>query len=678
MLASMRIGTGVIKSMVWLALVAAPACHGEVLTARIAALRSGAGTLTQVQARLEWPRGTDQGRLVLQAKSLDFPVLSYKATALDWRCPLQRAQAGWRCEGPVRVAGEREPQRLAIEFLPDATVATLSAHGASIVYRSEAALDAHHDVRMEKVPVAWLGAFLGGLWAQGRWSGGSLTGTVGVDAPDAGAFRVGTDLQVDGLGLETPDGLLAAAGLRGRLQVAYVQRGAHDSVDARMQLRGGELLFDRFYTRFPATPVAVHVQAAREGAQPWMLPLLEWRDAGVLVATGSGALDASASLRNLDLRAEFPDLAIARERYFSGVLAPAGFGDLVLSGHSGATLAMREGNVQSFRATLGAVNAVDAKARFVLAGVAGELGWTRDAQAVASTLRWDSGALFGIGLGSTRMDFSSAGGELRLVAPVAVPALGGNLRLEHLRWQAPAGADGARFQFGLGVDDLDLASLSQRLGWPAFTGKVTGRIPSARYQDDVLTLDGALQMQMFGGSLSMDHLVLERPFATAPTLAADVAIEDLDMEPLTRVFGFGEITGRLDGRIDGLRLVDWSPARFDAKLQTDPGWKGKRRISQRAVRDISDVGGSGIAGGLQARALKIFDDFGYARIGLGCKLRENVCTMEGIGSAGDGYIIVEGAGLPRIQVVGFRRRVDWPTLVSRLRAATAGQAPVIQ
>src|SRR5699024_5269716 len=189
------------------------------------------------------------------------------------------------------------------------------------------------------------------------------------------------------------------------------------------------------------------------------------------------------------------------------------------------------------------------------------------------------------------------------------------------------------------------------------------RIPSARYQDDVLTLDGALQMQMFGGRLAMDHLVLERPFATAPTLSADVAIEDLDLQPLTKVFGFGEITGRLDGRIDGLRLVDWSRASFGAKLQTDPAWTGKNRISQRAVRDISDVGGSGIAGGLQAKALKIFDDFGYACIGLGCQLRENVCTMEGVGSAGDGYIIVEGAGLPRIQVVGFRRRVDWPTLV---------------
>ena len=68
----------------------------------------------------------------------------------------------------------------------------------------------------------------------------------------------------------------------------------------------------------------------------------------------------------------------------------------------------------------------------------------------------------------------------------------------------------------------------------------------------------------------------------------------------------------------------------------------------------------------------------YERIGLGCKLRDNVCTMDGIGSAGDGYIIVAGAGLPRIQVVGFRRQVDWPTLVARLVAATNGQSPVIK
>jgi hypothetical protein len=147
---------------------------------------------------------------------------------------------------------------------------------------------------------------------------------------------------------------------------------------------------------------------------------------------------------------------------------------------------------------------------------------------------------------------------------------------------------------------------------------------------------------------------------------------------MTAAFGFGTITGRMDGRIARLRMVDWAPVAFDARLQSDPAWKGRRRISQRAVEDISKVGGAGLVAGLQTQALKLFDDFGYARIGLACTLRDNVCAMDGVGSAGDGYTIVEGSGLPRIQVVGFRRRVDWPTLVARLVAATEGQAPLIQ
>lgn len=675
----MRIGAASIKLAACLALGMAWPAWAGTLVAKAQALRSEAGTLTGVEARLDWPTGAREGRLVLRAASIEVPLLGYRANAVDWQCPLQRmGSEGWQCEGAIRVRGAAGPRRLALRFDARETVATLHAGDARVTYRSEAALDDRHQLRLERVPVAWLGAFLAGLWEEGRWTAGTLTGTVDMALPPDDSITVGTDLQARGLGLETPDGLLAAADVAGRLRIGYASRAGQTRVDARLQARAGELLFQRFYTRFPSRPVDIHVEATRQGEQAWSLPRIEWTDDGVLEASGSGVLAADGALRSLELHADLPDLAQARDRYFSGVLAPAGFGDLVLAGRLQADVGLREGRFERLHARLAGVNAVDAKARFALAGIDGDLAWTRAAAPGSSALRWDSGALFGIGLGPARFAFESARGELKLGAPVAVDALGGQLRLDHLRWQAPTDEAGARFQFGLGVEALDLASLSQRLGWPAFTGTVTGRIPSARYQDDVLALDGALRMQMFGGSLEMDELVLERPFATAPTLSADVAIEDLDLQPLTRVFGFGEITGRLDGRIDDLRLVGWSPVSFDAKLQTDPGWKGRRRISQRAVRDISDVGGSGIAGGLQARALKIFDDFGYARIGLGCRLRENVCTMEGIGSAGDGYMIVEGAGLPRIQVVGFRRRVDWPTLVSRLRAATAGQAPVIE
>jgi hypothetical protein len=225
---------------------------------------------------------------------------------------------------------------------------------------------------------------------------------------------------------------------------------------------------------------------------------------------------------------------------------------------------------------------------------------------------------------------------------------------------------------GLALEALDLGSLSQRLGWPDFEGTLGGTLPNALYERNRVSFEGGLAMQLFGGEVRIDDLALERPFGVAPSLAANVRFQDIDLAPLTGAFGFGEITGRLDGRIRDLRLVDWTPVAFDARLLTDRNWEGSRRISQRAVQDISDLGGSGLVAGLQARLLRTFDDFGYDRIGIGCVLKDNRCAMTGLKKRGDGYVIIDGRGLPRIEVVGFRRSVDWPTLVSRLKDATEG------
>ena len=678
MLASMGIAATAYKNLfLTLGLLLALPASAEVLQARVKSLRTGAGSMQDVQLRLDWPQGASEGSLRLQARSVELPSLSWRGQQVDWRCPLRRAgKDGWRCDGVVRLPGA-PAKRLAVGYTPRITQAELVAGTSRLRYTHREARSDQHDIHIEQIPVAWLEAFLHGMWSEGHWSDGKLSGDIAFIAPDKGPFEVRSDLKVASLGLETPDGLLAAAGLQGRLRVDYLEAGNVRSVDTLLDLTGGELLYQRLYTKFPATPVAIHVAARREGSAPWRLPKIEWTDPGVLTAQGSAAFNAKDELADLDLALAMPALATARDRYLSGVLAPAGFPDLILSGALSADLHMRGGEFSGFRARLSDVNAVDGKARFTFAGIGGDLAWTQDAAATSSQLAWKSGALFGIGLGPARFDFNSAGGELKLGAPVAIDALEGKLRLEHLRWQAPQGATGARFQFGLGVESLDLASLSQRLGWPPFTGTVTGSLPSARYADDVLAFDGGLQMKLFGGRIELGELSMERPFGTAPTLSSNVVIEDLDLEPLTKVFGFGAITGRLDGHISHLRLVNWSPVAFEARLETDPAYTGKKRISQRAVNDISSVGGSGLVGGLQAKALKIFDDFGYARIGMGCRLQENICTMDGIGSAGEGYIIVQGSGLPRIQVVGFRKRVDWPTLVARLRAATEGQAPVI-
>lgn len=675
----MRIATFLGKLILCLLATTAAGAKARMLEASIATVSTAAGTMQDVRIQLHWADTAATGRLRLQADVLVVPALGYRARGIDWQCPLRRDDGQrWRCAGPLRVAGS-PVFPLSLDLSPAATTAQLRVRGSHLAYESRAAAPDISRVRIERIPVAWLQGFLAGMWPAGRWTQGQLSGQVDIATPANGALEVRSDLQSEGLSVETPDGLVAAAGVNAGVRVDYREQHGRQRVDARIGLRGGELLVQNFYAVLPTSPVELQVLAARDGPRSaWRLPSLQWRDPGVLTATGQAALDASAELDELDLDVDLVDLSIARDRYLSGFLAPAGFADLLLAGGVRAELRMRAGALRSAGAKLQAVNAVDRNSRFIFAGVGGDLRWTRDGVAVPSRLAWESAALYGIGLGPADAGFSSAGGEFRLTAPTTLEVLEGRLRLDHLRWQAPHDGVGTQVDLGLTLEQLDLASLSQRLGWPTFTGSLGGRIPSAHYQDNLLRFDGGLRMDVFGGNVGLQHLVMERPFGVAPTLSADVAIADIDMEPMTRAFGFGWISGRLDGRIDHLRLVDWSPAAFTAWLETDRAWKGKRRISQRAVNDISSVGGSGLVAGLQARALALFDDFGYDRIGIGCTLRENVCRMAGVGSAGDGYIIVAGAGLPRIQVVGFRRHVDWPTLVARLKAATEGQAPVIE
>lgn len=678
MLASMRrrfrLGKVVFGALL---LLAGPALAARELQVSVAAVRSEVATVSTLDVRLHWPEGAPAGELVLRVGRIEVPTLGESFSDIQWRCPLSLdGQGQWRCEGPVRSAAGQAVASVSISAA--ALDAGLQVGPSRVAYASRAAAPDRPRLSLEAVPVAWLKAFLAGLWAEGQWTSGSASGHVDLWLPDDAPLQARARLDLAELGLETPDGWLAAAGLGGQLELDYLPEGELARVRTRFVARGGEFLAQGLYAQLPATPVELQVDLQQQPGGEWRLPRFSLRDGQVLQASGQARLGADGSLADLLLDLELGELAVARDRYLSGFLAPAGFPDLLLAGAATAHLTMQDAQLRAMSLSLDQVNAVDPRQRFTLAGLQGGLRWTAGGEPVASTLGWDNAALFGIGLGAARMGFASADGQLRLREPVALPVLEGQARLEHLRWQPPGGGKGARFQLGASLEALDLGSLSQRLGWPAFTGTVGGRIPSARYENNVLTLDGGLAMQVFGGTVSLSELVMERPFGVAPTLSADVAIDDIDMEPMTSAFGFGAITGRMDGRITGLRMVDWSPVAFDARLGSDPAWKGRRRISQRAVEDISKIGGGGgLMGGIQAQALRLFDDFRYSRLGLACRLRDNVCTMDGVDSAGDGYTIVEGAGLPRIQVVGFRRRVDWPTLVARLVAATEGTAPVI-
>ena len=167
--------------------------------------------------------------------------------------------------------------------------------------------------------------------------------------------------------------------------------------------------------------------------------------------------------------------------------------------------------------------------------------------------------------------------------------------------------------------------LSTVLHWPQMHGTLSGYVPRVSYQDKLIRADGTLLFRVFDGTAEVDHLELYDPFGRAPRLSGNLDMRDLDLDLLTNTFSFGNIQGRIDLSVGNLELVNWRPARFDARVASSPG-KYRKRISQKAVENITALGGSE-RGSSAAQFLRIFESFGYERIGLGasCTMRSAPC-----------------------------------------------------
>ncbi len=666
--------------------------------ARIERITTGVATLDDVRVQLDWPAGASQGRLTVSAGTVVAPDLGYRFGDLHWQCPLRRdGKQGWRCDGLLR-SGRGAPLRLTVDLGAASTDAALTSGVSKLALHRSAATPDDTGLDLVKVPLVWAQALLSQAWPDGKLKTGTLDGHLRVHVPEASPLQVIGTLSTAGAGLDTSDATIAGEGLAGRFDIDYRKWPGRTTVTVDGNLQGGEFLAGNAYLALPDKPIAVHVDARRTGEGGWQLPRLDWNDGNALMAQGSAAFDKDANLQALDMQAHSRDLAQLRPRYLSGWLGLFDLGELDMHGALDAQLHMANGQLQAARATLHDIDLVDAKGRFRFDGLSGTPRFSATTP-VSGDLQWRSGQLYGLDFSAATLPLNSRDGVIGLRKTVTVPAFGGSLRFDDLMLRPPRRGDGLRMRFGLTVDKLDIGKIAKALGWPAFKGELSGSIPTARYADERMDFDGGLTMQLFDGQVHVSSLSMERPFGVAPSLSADLALDDLDLAALTGVFDFGTITGRLDGHVSDLRLVDWTATAFDAELHTDADQARRRgvkqRISQRAVQNISSVGDSSFVNSLQGKLIGFFDDFGYSRIGVSCRLTNEVCQMGGLHPATKtrslslgtlvqpgsrtGFTIVEGAGIPRLRVVGFNRRVDWPTLLERLAAVGKGEVtPVVQ
>ncbi|MBU6476382.1 MAG: hypothetical protein KGQ32_00470 [Xanthomonadaceae bacterium] len=663
-------------------LMLACACAQAAVQMQAATLTLPGVELARVHA--EASLGAD-GKPVLRigAAKASIPALGWHDVALTLQGQPQRADgSAWKFVG--HVATQKAPGNA----LADAGLTILyDRDGGNLevdVVQGKSNLNAqlpldqpsHLQVKLAAVPLAWLKGVLAAVWPDGRLNSGTLAGDVAIDLAQ-GDTRVSGRVSVSNADLDSKSGTMAAQKLGAQGNFRIDTGLATASVMWDGQLHGGQLLLGPLFAQLPENPVGLHV-AGSFGPAGIALDSLDFDDPDALRLSGSVGFDRHGALDKLALKRFEATFPAAYARYGTTLVRSlTGFNSLTTSGSISGALDLGSNGPR----------VIDLKARDVtldshggslaVAGLDGGLDWRAGATRPATQLKWNALSLYRLDFGRASLGLKDDDGVLRLRAPVSVGLFGGTFQVGRFEWR-PDEVKSQRLSAAFSVANVDVDQLCTALGWPVFGGKLGGAVPDLVYRGNDLVFGGGLSLNAFGGSVSVTNLSMQRPFGNTPELAADVDMDQLDLAQLTSVFGFGQITGRMDGAIRGLKLVDWKPVTFDADLTANGGGK----ISQNAIKSLTQVGGGGIAGGLQGMALRLFKTFGYSRIGLSCKLAKGVCSMGGISpdpdADGNGYTIVEGSGLPHITVIGHERAVDWATLVGRLKSVTEGNAPVIE
>lgn len=488
---------------------------------------------------------------------------------------------------------------------------------------------------------------------------GTLDGTLQLRGDDGGVRSLHGALQAGGLAFSDMAGLHAADKLVAALQFDAWRSGARWGWQGALDWQSGELFWQPLYLKGTHTLKA----SGRWTGTRLQVDKAEVSQPGVGRVALSALWDTQRdALLSCDLRGSGLQLAPLFADYFKPFLADSVLSESALAGEGDAHWVYRDGATQALELTLRNASLQDSQQRFALRGVSGEIPWHLDA-ATQAELSIGSGALWGVPLGSTRLQLAMRGFEFS--TPVAtLPVVDGSLTLHDFELRREK--QGWRWNFSGQLAPVSMPALSQALDWPEMSGALSGTIPQVSYNGRRLAVDGALLFRVFDGTVVMTKLALADPFGPNPLLSGNLDMRELDLGQLTRTFAFGNMEGRIDVSVNDLQLVNWKPVQFEAKVASSPG-DYRKRISQKAVQNISALGGAGAVAALQRSYLSFLQDFGYNQIGLSCVLRNGVCAMDGVARRNGGYVIVEGGGIPAITVMGYNRAVGWNELLTRLK-----------
>lgn len=487
---------------------------------------------------------------------------------------------------------------------------------------------------------------------------GNISSQVVIDLTDE--ITVLADYHLSDFSWESDDGqyILAESQLSGTLAVK--QKTQEITIEIFSHIDQGEGLFTDIYTNFQQYPISVSSQL-RVNDQ-WQVS--QWQVG--LSATEDIKFDINVvDWQNLtmDIKYNVKDLNKLYQAFLESYLGILGINDAIFAGRSHGQISLENGAIAKVLTQCKDVSLSVISIKTDIQNFDCNFNWKGKGGWQTSVLSWQKLLLAGMPIDQAEITLMTVGQQLSLREETVLPVFDGSVVIHQLVMNDIFSPD-ISIQFDGEVMPISLALITEKMGWPLMNGSISGKIPGMKKIGQSITFDGSLDLTVFDGYMRIDHLSMERLFGIAPVIAADISFEQLNLEQVTSTFDFGDISGLIKGYVNGLRVTNWKPDRLDAYVESTKVRGIKQSISQRAIDNISSIGG--VQGALSRSFLRFFKNFKYKRIGIGCKLRNAICEMRGIEEKDNIYRIVEGKGLPSINIMGISKFIDWEIFLDRL------------
>ncbi len=485
----------------------------------------------------------------------------------------------------------------------------------------------------------------------------------------------------DSISLQANEGKTAVEVLDLTMNVSASQKkGAWHWVNNN-HIKQGEVYVEPFYMEVKDQGLRINNKGRRDNNGVLVFEKVSFYHPNIvdIVANGTIKNTTPIGIDSAHIKTDISDLGAFSTHYVTPFLEQTEWEGIGLQGHIKSIINISQSKIKKVEAENFKVSVTDKKQRIAVDNAQGVVHWSSESGSTgfASKIKWDKIKVFAIPIEANRLDFLLNSRGIELLQPRSLSVLGGFFDIKEFSWQHQKGDEG-KVHFTGGMRNLSLEQLTQALDWTPLVGTVSGDIPGVNYSNKTLTIDGGLKVNVFDGVITINQLVSSGLLTDFSKLNLTMEMENLDLYAITQKIKMGEIKGQISGHIRNAYFENWQPVTFYAWFGTPENDNSSHRISQKAVENIANIGGGGAADVISKGFLRFFDTFGYDRIGFGCYLYQGVCQLMGVEAAKQGYYIIKGGGLPRIDVVGFNPRVDWKVLIKRLSRLTDTDKVIVE